>query len=53
MFDVSADITVARTTTVTLYGAGVRGGGVQSAVYPAGGMNPTARMFYAELMKRF
>jgi hypothetical protein len=53
LFDVSADITVNQTTTVTSYGAGVRGGGVQSAIYPAGGVNPTARMFYAELAKRF
>lgn len=53
LFDVSADVTVTPNTTLTLYGAGVRGGAVQSAVYPAGGANPTARMFYAELTKRF
>ena len=53
LFDVSADITITPTTVLTLYGAGVRGGGVQSFVYPAGGPNPLARFFYAELSKRF
>ena len=53
MFDISADITVTPTTTFTFYGAGVRGGGVQSFIYPAGGQNPTARFMYAELTKRF
>ena len=53
LFDLSADINVTPTTTLTLYGAGVRGGRVQSAIYPAGGANPTARFFYAELVKRF
>jgi hypothetical protein len=53
LFDVSADLTVTPTTTVTFYGAGVRGGGVPAAVYPAGGANPTARLFYVELMQRF
>jgi hypothetical protein len=37
---------------LTFYGAGVRGG-VQASIYPAGGANPTARFFYAELTKRF
>ena len=53
LFDVSADLAVTPTTTVTFYGAGVRGGSVQSAIYPAGGANPTARLFYVELMQRF
>lgn len=53
LFDISADITVTPTTTLTFYGAGVRGGRVQSFIYPAGGENPTARFFYAELTKRF
>jgi hypothetical protein len=53
LFDLSADINVTQTTTLTFYGAGVRGGSVQSAIYPAGGANPAARFFYAELMKRF
>lgn len=53
LFDLSADITIDPTTTLTLYGAGVRGGTVQSLIYPAGGKNPTSRYFYAELTKRF
>lgn len=53
LFDLSADLTVTPTTALTFYGAGVRGGGVQSAVHPTGGANPTARLFYVELMKRF
>jgi hypothetical protein len=53
IFDLSADFTINPTTTVTIYGAGVRGGGVQSFIYPAGGQNPTARFLYVELTKRF
>jgi hypothetical protein len=53
LFDLSADLNVTPTTTITFYGAGVRGGGVQSSIYPAGGANPTARFFYAELTRRF
>jgi len=53
LFDLSADVTVTPTTTLTLYGAGVRGGGVQRAAYPAGGRNPLARLFYVELTRRF
>ena len=53
LFDLSADLSVTPTTTLTFYGAGVRGGGVASSIYPAGGANPTARFLYAELMKRF
>lgn len=52
LFDLSADITVTHRTTLTLYGAGVRGGRVPAAIY-AGGPNPTARFFYAELTQRF
>jgi hypothetical protein len=53
LFDLSADLNVTPNTTLTFYGAGVRGGGVQSAIYPAGGANPAARFLYAELTKRF
>jgi hypothetical protein len=53
LFDLSADVNVTPTTTLTFYGAGVRGGGVQSVIYPAGGANPVARFFYAELTRRF
>jgi hypothetical protein len=53
LFDLSADVNVAANTTLTFYGAGVRGGRVQSGIYPAGGINPTASYFYAELTQRF
>jgi hypothetical protein len=53
LFDVGADVPINQTTTLTLYGAGVRGGAVQSAIYPAGGQDPLARFVYAELIERF
>jgi hypothetical protein len=53
LFDLSADLNVIPTTTLSLYGVGGRGGGVQSSIYPAGGANPAARFLYAELTKRF
>ncbi|HKS27666.1 MAG TPA: alginate export family protein [Pyrinomonadaceae bacterium] len=53
LFDLSVDISLTTTTTLTFYGAGVRGGSVASSIYPAGGANPTSRLFYAELLKRF
>ena len=53
LFDISADITLTPSTTLTFYGAGVRGGNIESFIYPAGGLNPTARFVYAELVRRF
>ena len=53
LFDLSADFSITPTTTATIYAAGVRGSDVQSFIYPAGGLNPSARFFYAELTKRF
>lgn len=53
LFDLSADLNVTPTTSLTFYGAGVRGGGVQSFIYPSGASNPSARYLYAELTKRF
>lgn len=53
VFDVNADINLLSTTVLSFYGAGVRGGGVQSAIYPAGGKPPVASFFYAELTRRF
>lgn len=53
LFDLSADVSVTPTTTLTFYGGGVRGGAVASNAYPDGGANPTARLLYAELTKRF
>lgn len=53
LFDLSADLNVTHTTTLTFYGAFVRGGGVQSSIYAAGGAHPLARFLYAELTRRF
>ena len=53
LFDLSADLTVTQTTVLTFYAAGVRGGGVQRFIYPAGGTNPLARFLYFELSQRF
>jgi len=53
LFDLSADINVTPTATLSFYGAGVRGGAVQSIVHPAGGDNPVARLIFAEFTKRF
>ena len=53
LFDINADITISQRTTLTLYGAGVRGGGVQSFIYPASGRIPTSKFLYAELTTRF
>ena len=38
---------------MTFYLGGVRGGGVQSSIYPRGGANPLARFFYVELTQKF
>lgn len=53
VFDLSADFNVTQTTALTLYASGVRGGGVQRSIYPAGGNNPPARLAYFELSQRF
>jgi hypothetical protein len=53
LYDFSADVTLGARTAMTFYLGGVRGGGVQSAIYPRGGANPLARFFYVELTQRF
>jgi hypothetical protein len=53
LFDVSLDYDLAAKTRMTFYFGGVRGGSVQSAIYPAGGSNPGARFLYVELLQRF
>jgi hypothetical protein len=53
LYDFSADVTLGARTAMTLYLGGVRGGGVQSAIYPRGGANPVSRFFYIELTQRF
>lgn len=53
LFDLSGDVTISKVTTMTFYLGGVRGGNVQSAIYPQGGPNPRARFFYLELTQTF
>jgi len=53
LYDFSADLTLSARTAMTFYLGGVRGGGVQSAIYPRGGANPLARFFYVELTQKF
>ncbi|HKQ79588.1 MAG TPA: alginate export family protein [Blastocatellia bacterium] len=56
LFDFSADVIFSARTAMTVYLGGVRGGAVQSAIYPqglGGGANPRARFFYVELTQKF
>lgn len=53
MFDASTDVTVTTRTSLTFYLSSLRGGGVQSAIYPQGGANPPARFAYLELTQKF
>lgn len=53
LLDVSADVSVTSRTALTFYLSGIRGGGVQSAIYSQGGTNPLARFFYVELTQKF
>jgi hypothetical protein len=48
--DVSTELTVNPTTTLTFYLAGVRGGGVPARIYPDG---KNGRLLFLELTKRF
>jgi hypothetical protein len=53
LLDLSADVAVTRSTALTLYVAGVRGGGVESFIYPQGGSHPGAHFFYLEFLQHF
>ncbi len=53
LFDLSVDCNIAKQSSLTFYIAGVRGGGAQSFVYPAGGQHPGARFLYLEFTQRF
>jgi hypothetical protein len=53
LFDASADVTVTSRTVLTFYLAGIRGGDVQSAIYPLGGAHPGGRFAYFELTQKF
>ena len=53
LFDASADITINARTAVTVYYGGMRGGNIQSAIYPLGGKNPSGHFLYFELTQKF
>jgi Alginate export len=53
LLDLSADVAVTRSTTLTLYLAGVRGGSVESFIYPQGSSHPGAHFFYLEFLQNF
>jgi hypothetical protein len=53
LVDLSVDYTPAPRTTLTFYAAGVRGGRVQSNIYPQGGNNPPSQFVYFEWHQRF
>jgi Alginate export len=53
LFDLSVDYSFTPRTAVTLYLADLRGGGVEEAIYPAGGTHPGARFLYFEVVQRF
>ncbi|MFN0122741.1 MAG: hypothetical protein ACKV2V_19760 [Blastocatellia bacterium] len=50
--DVSADMTVSPRTALTIYYGGVRGGNVQSGIYPRGGARPGLHFAYIELTRK-
>jgi hypothetical protein len=47
------DYNLTRTTALTFYLGGVRGGRVQANIYPQGGNHPGARLLYFEITQRF
>jgi TorA maturation chaperone TorD len=53
LFDLSFDYDLTKSTRLTFFAGGVRGGDVPSAIYPAGGSNPGARFLYLEFVTRF
>ncbi len=52
-FDGSFDYQLARNTTLTLYAGVVRGGSVESAIYPQSGAHPILHFVYLEFLQRF
>lgn len=52
LFDFSVDYGVSPRTAISFYAAGVRGGSVQAAIYPAGGRHPAGRYLYVEVTQR-
>ena len=52
LFDGSLDYALTSKTTLTFYGAIVRGGSVEAAIYPQGGANPVPDFVYFEFLQR-
>lgn len=53
LFDASLDYDLTSLTRLTFYVGAVRGGGIQAAIYPAGGSNPVGHFIYLEFVQRF
>jgi TorA maturation chaperone TorD len=53
LFDASLDYDLTSRTRFSFYAGGVRGGSVQSAIYPAGGPHPASHFFFLEMSHRF
>jgi hypothetical protein len=53
LYDISFDYDVTSLTRLTFYVGAVRGGGIQAAIYPAGGRNPVGHFIYLEFFQRF
>ncbi|MEW6129024.1 MAG: alginate export family protein [Acidobacteriota bacterium] len=53
LFDFSMDVALTARSALTFYVGGVRGGGVESAIYPQGGNHPQARFLYLEFLQRW
>jgi hypothetical protein len=53
MLDGNIDYSLTSRTTLTSYGGVVRGGAVESAIYPVAGSNPVAHFVYFEFLQRF
>jgi hypothetical protein len=51
--DVSLDFAATKTTAMTFYLGGIRGGDVQARIYPRGGNHPGAHFLYLEITQRF
>jgi TorA maturation chaperone TorD len=53
LFDASLDYDLTSRTRFSFYAGGVRGGSVQSALYPAGGPHPASHLIFLEMSQRF
>jgi TorA maturation chaperone TorD len=53
LFDAGLDYDLTSLTRLSFYAGGVRGGSVQSAIYPAGGAHPASHFIFLEMSQRF